>query len=86
MQIRVTHSYQSANFDKTNKLTVKECGICGPKTKVIKTELPYVMTYLASELACMNVKMEFKFEQKDIERDCILESDKITKTEIINNY
>ena len=46
--------------------------------------MPYKMIYLTAELACMNVKMEFKFDQKDIERDCILESDKITKTEISN--
>ena len=61
---------------------MKECGNCGPKSKVIKTELPYVITYLAAELACMNVKMEFKFNEKDIERDCRLENDLVPKTEI----
>ena len=31
--------------------------------------MPYVMIYLAAELACMNVKMEFKFDQNDMRRD-----------------
>ena len=31
--------------------------------------MPYKMIYLTAELACMNVKMEFKFNENDTRRD-----------------
>ena len=72
-------------WDKTTKLSVKECGICGPKSKIIQTELPYVISYLAAELACMNVKMEFKFNQKDTEKSETIEYDSVNNTEFVEH-
>ena len=68
-EILVTPSYKSNKWDKTTSTVVAECGLCGPKTKIVKTDMPYVMIYLAAELACMNVKMEFKFNENDTRRD-----------------
>ena len=65
----VTPSYNSNKWDKTTSTVVAECGLCGPKAKIVKTDMPYVMIYLAAELACMNVKMEFKFNENDTRRD-----------------
>ena len=69
LRFSVTPSYKSKKWDKTSSTTVAECGLCGPKAKIVKTDMPYVMIYLAAELACMNVKMEFKFDQNDMRRD-----------------
>lgn len=69
----VTPAYKSSKFDTTNKMDVYECGSCGPETQVIKTEMPFVMVYLAAELACMNVKMQFNFSEKENERINVIE-------------
>lgn len=42
-----------------------ECRICGPEAKTLLTDLPYVVKYLAAELAGMNVKLDFKFAKED---------------------
>ena len=71
--LQVTPAYKSSKYDKTHKSEVYECGSCGPETQVIKTEMPFVMVYLAAELACMNVKMQFNFSEKENERINVIE-------------
>jgi DNA-directed RNA polymerase I subunit RPA2 len=49
-----------------------ECHACGPNSKIVSSDMPYVIKYLAAELACMNVKMDFKFDKKDLVQDCLI--------------
>jgi len=60
------------NYKETNQVDRYECQSCGPSAKLIVTDMPYVIKYLSAELACMNVKINFKFDPKDLKDDCEL--------------
>jgi DNA-directed RNA polymerase I subunit RPA2 len=41
------------------------CKICETPKHVVKVSLPYVLKYLVSELASVNIKVNFKFKSLD---------------------
>ena len=68
----VPSSKTKADTSKRTVAETYECTACGPDAKLVLTDMPYVIKYLNAELACMNVKMDFKFKTKDVQQDCLL--------------
>ena len=64
---------KTKDFKTSNQVDRYECAACGPDAKLVITDMPYVIKYLSAELACMNVKMNFKFKETDMKKDCVIE-------------